>query len=337
MGLATWDLPRPTLGFRVTPAPTEDRQYRPDLDGLRAVAVVLVILTHAHLPWTNNGGDAGVTAFFVLSGFLITNILRREIQATGTVDVRAFYRRRVQRLAPALLGLLVFTAAFGVTIGWPFDWQLGIASCLLYVSNWLAVADVNINPLGHTWSLAIEEQFYLVWPAVLILARRRIVPVILAGIVVGTVLRLIAGGTFEYFATPTRFDALLVGCLLAVIGSRWSSTVGFAGFALLVLVAFAPLSHDLAITVAMVATLLMIGGRVRFLEPLAPVGLRAYSLYLWNWPATLLFGPGIVAPLVTVAVAEISYRLLEKPFLRRRASTPAMSEPEVSQPSLSAA
>ncbi|GAC1663612.1 MAG: hypothetical protein NVS9B8_02910 [Candidatus Limnocylindrales bacterium] len=171
--------------------------YRTDLDGLRAIAVGLVILTHAKWPWVNNGGDAGVTAFFVLSGFLITSILAGQQERTGRIDIVAFYRRRIIRLAPAMLGLLGFTLVVGVAIGWATQWQVGIASCLLYVSNWVQVANLNIDPLGHTWSLAIEEQFYLVWPAVLILLRRRVLTVAVLGIVVASALRLVATGPLE--------------------------------------------------------------------------------------------------------------------------------------------
>jgi peptidoglycan/LPS O-acetylase OafA/YrhL len=135
------------------------KAYRPDLDGLRAIAVGLVILTHASWPWVNNGGDAGVTAFFVLSGYLITNLLLGQLETRGRVDIVGFYRRRVIRLAPALLGLLAFTLMLGVIVGLRSDWQLGLVSCLVYVSNWVQVAGFNIDPLGHTWSLAIEEQF----------------------------------------------------------------------------------------------------------------------------------------------------------------------------------
>ena len=294
--------------------------YRPDLDGLRAVAVILVILTHARWPWPNNGGDAGVTAFFVLSGFLITGILRNQQARQGRIGIAAFYRRRIIRLAPALIGLLAFTLVGGVAVGWAGNWQLGIVSCLVYVSNWVQVAGLSINPLGHTWSLAIEEQFYLLWPAVLILARGRLLPLALGAIVVGSVVRLISSGTFEYFSTITRADAILVGCVVAIVSPRWSG--GLAALGLIGLIGvglFVPAeNHEIAIPASMIATTLIIGGRLAPLGHLAPIGLRAYSLYLWNWPMTILFGSvGAVAPLMTVVVGELSYRLLEAPVLAR--------------------
>ena len=310
--------------------------YRPDLDGLRAIAIGLVMITHAKWPWINNGGDAGVTAFFVLSGFVITNLLLRQ-HATGTPSVLAFYRRRFVRLAPALLGLLAFVLVVGVAIGWPNQWRIGILSCLLYISNWVEVAGINIDPLGHTWSLAIEEQFYLLWPVLLLaLLRRRpgwLIAVTVAGIVAGTVARFVTTGTMEYFSTFTRADAILLGCLMALTGVRWPAFVGVAGLVALVAVGlWIPAEyHDAAILASMLAAAAVIGGEWKPLGRLAPMGLRAYSLYLWNWPMTILFGSlWIVAPLMTVVVGELSFRLLEAPVLGRRgrgAAAPAPAEP----------
>jgi peptidoglycan/LPS O-acetylase OafA/YrhL len=292
--------------------------YRPDLDGLRAIAVALVILTHAKWPWVNNGGDAGVTAFFVLSGYLITNLLVNERARLGSIDVAAFYRRRMIRLAPALLGLLAFTVVVGMAIGWQSRWQLGVMSCLLYVSNWVQVAGVGIHPLGHTWSLAIEEQFYLVWPALLILLRGRLLYVALGAIAVASVIRLFATGPFEYFSTVTRADAILVGCVLALMRLHWHWSIAAIGVGVLVGISLLNPAHDVAIPVAMLASAAVIGGRLEPLGLLAPVGLRAYSLYLWNWPMTILFGSiGLLAPLLTILIGEVSFRLLEAPVLRR--------------------
>ena len=294
------------------------RAYRADLDGLRAIAVGLVILTHARWPWVNNGGDAGVTAFFVLSGYLITNLLLGQLETRGRVDIVGFYRRRVIRLAPALLGLLAFTLMLGVIVGLTTDWRLGLLSCLVYVSNWVQVAGFNIDPLGHTWSLAIEEQFYLVWPALIVLLRGRILYVALAGIIGGTVIRLVATGPLEYFSTITRADAILVGCLLALTAIRLPRWMGGVALATLVGIAAINADHDLTIGIAMIATAIVIVARVEALGFLAAIGRRAYSLYLWNWPMTLLFGTmGPLAPLLTVLAAEVSYRLLEAPMMHR--------------------
>lgn len=307
--------------------------YRPDLDGLRAVAVGLVILTHAQFPWRNNGGDAGVTAFFVLSGYVITRLLLRQ-HAEGRPDILGFYRRRFVRLGPALAGLLAFTLVTGILVGWPTEWQVGIASCLLYVSNWVQVAGINIDPLGHTWSLAIEEQFYLVWPALLfgLIAWRRdwLIPMTILLIVLGSLVRVASSGLFEYFSTFTRADAILLGCLVALAGIRlpaWTAGVGVAGLVAVALLV-APENHSLAIPLSMLAATAVICGEFRPLARLAPAGLRAYSLYLWNWPMVLLFGtiPGL-AVLLTILVGELSFRLFEGPVLRRGGIRAAAHDP----------
>jgi len=138
------------------------------------------------------------------------------------------------------------------------------------------------------------------------------------GIVVASAIRLVATGPLEYFSTVTRADAILVGCVVALVRPRWPSSVAVAGVVALVIVALLDPVHDIAIPVAMVATAAVIGGRFEPLGVLAPLGLRAYSLYLWNWPMTLLFGSiGAIAPLLTFVVGEISYRLLEAPVLHR--------------------
>ena len=296
--------------------------YRPDLDGLRAVAVGLVILTHAQIPWRNNGGDAGVTAFFVLSGYVITRLLLRQ-HAEGRADVRAST-------------VAAWCAWVGASSAcWRSHWSQasssagrrnGVsASCRACLRVQLGqVAGVNIDPLGHTWSLAIEEQFYLLWPALLfgLIARRRawLIPTTIVLIVLGSLIRVASSGLFEYFSTFTRADAILLGCLVALTGIRlpaWTAAVGLAGLVAVALL-LAPENHALAIPLSMFAAAAVICGEFRPLARLAPAGLRAYSLYLWNWPMVLLFGsiPGL-AVLLTVLVGELSFRLLEAPVLRR--------------------
>jgi peptidoglycan/LPS O-acetylase OafA/YrhL len=151
-----------------------------------------------------------------------------------------------------------------------------------------------------------------------VLLRGRIAFVALAGIVAGTLIRFVATGPLEYFSTITRADAILVGCLLAVTAIQLPRWAGAVALAALVGVAALNLDHDITIGVAMIAAAVVIVARVEVLGVLAPIGRRAYSLYLWNWPMTLLFGSmGPLAPLLTVLVAEVSYRLLEAPILLR--------------------
>ena len=231
----------------------------PTLDGLRGIAVLAVVIEHA---WPNvlPGGFAGVDVFFVLSGYLITGLLLREITRTGTVDLVAFYARRVRRIIPAatlcvIVVAILFTAVLGVGFGRSFRTEA--LSAALSVSNFLFVsratdyfaADPSSSPFLHYWSLAVEEQFYLLWPTVLILlfaigrraARRseasgrapvaaarlwRWLPISLAaGIAVLSFgLTLASAPTTAFFLLPHRAWELLVGGLLAwlPIAVRWS-------------------------------------------------------------------------------------------------------------------
>jgi peptidoglycan/LPS O-acetylase OafA/YrhL len=293
--------------------------YRADLDGLRAVAVLLVIASHAGIPVAIGGGDAGVTAFFVLSGYLITRRLVDEGIETGRIDLAKFYRRRVIRLGPALLALMAFAAIAGFFLGLPSEWGLGVLTCLGYVSNWVQVIGHQISPLGHTWSLAIEEQFYLVWPLLMLLVpRRQLIWIAILGIALGSAIRTLAGGDFEYFSTVTRGDAILVGCLVALFAVRLPTWASPMGIAMLMAVACLNLDHDVSIPLSMVAGALVVTSKWGPLGFLASVGRRSYGLYLWNYPMQLFFGPlGIP---MTFAAAELSYRLIELPISRWQTS-----------------
>lgn len=200
--------------------------HRPVLDGLRGIAIFLVMLTHTDvLP----NGYVGVDLFFALSGFLITTLLYEEWDRTGGISLKRFYGRRARRLLPAL-GLLIVVAlvvdmlCYQMT-GWPFGWKA--LSSLLFVNNWLAATGhaKALGSLNPTWSLAQEEQFYLVWPIVLIvLLRRRARPQVVAGILLVAIgLLLVAapsstGPAYSvYYSPAARAAELLFGCLGAVI------------------------------------------------------------------------------------------------------------------------
>ena len=201
----------------------------PALDGLRAIAILAVLLFHNdHLV---PGGYLGVDLFFVLSGFLITGILIEEHQRSGRVDFARFYLRRALRLFPALVVLLAFGLMFA--IAFPRAPQSphilrGIGYSLVYASNWATMRDPQLlGPLGHTWSLSVEEQFYLVWPPILFLIfrasrNRRILLVATLSIAAISamwrlVLSLLGSTPWQlYVGTDTRADALLIGCAAAV-------------------------------------------------------------------------------------------------------------------------
>ncbi len=223
----------------LTAAPPVTPRYRPHLDGLRAVAVFLVVAFHAGLR-RFQGGFIGVDVFFVLSGYLVTELLLRDIRSHGSVRVRRFYARRIRRLLPAALVTLVITAIAYAAIASPvelFDARHAFQSALLYVSNWYFIhqstdyfaADINASPVLQFWSLSIEEQFYFVWPLLLwglfSLSRRSrhswtVVQVTVAGLGLASLvaaLRLASSQpNLAYFGTFTRAYQLFFGALLAL-------------------------------------------------------------------------------------------------------------------------
>jgi peptidoglycan/LPS O-acetylase OafA/YrhL len=212
----------------------------PSLDGLRGLAILAVMLNNArYLP----GGFLGVDIFFVLSGFLITALLLQEWQRTGTIRLGAFYARRALRLLPALFALLALVlVAPGLFYLAAPPWK-DAAIAALYATNWVNAFSLrNMAILDHTWSLTVEEQFYVLWPPLvpvllaLRVRRRWILSMVLLGISVSTSLRLLlwdgpASIKRLYYGLGTRLDALLVGCLVALLVSsdliprpwRWCS------------------------------------------------------------------------------------------------------------------
>ena len=202
------------------------RRRLPALDGLRAVAVAVVVAYHAGFPIP---GDLGVSLFFVLSGFLITWLLLVEFQRTGTISFRQFYIRRTFRIFPAYYGFLVVSFLADSVLG--DRWSLTLIwSALTYTVNYYnAFTGGHHSTIAHAWSLAIEEQFYLIWPAVFLVAAgwgrswlARTMGVLIGAVAAWrTVLVLTdtASVTYVYNAFDTRFDQLAIGCLLAVVAT----------------------------------------------------------------------------------------------------------------------
>jgi peptidoglycan/LPS O-acetylase OafA/YrhL len=214
--------------------------YRRWLDGLRGWAVLLVLGYHLGLV---PGGGRGVDIFFVLSGFLITTLLAEEWQRRGAISFRHFYLRRALRLVP---GLFVLLATYGLYC-WVWlprpeaiarSWEILVAGC--YIANWPSLHGIHMPSVMHTWTLSLEEQFYLVWPALLYLllalglSRRRILMLVCAGIVASVALRItlyhlhrapgpdkLANFWRMYMGLDTRADALLVGCLTG-LAATWN-------------------------------------------------------------------------------------------------------------------
>ncbi|MEW1954393.1 acyltransferase [Terrabacter sp. NPDC080008] len=307
---------------------------RPGLDGLRGVAVLLVVSGHS-LGSRNSAGTVGVTLFFALSGFLITRILVEERARTGGINYRGFLVRRIRRLAPALAAFLVVAAVICIVNHFPLTWVVLPA---VYATNLAMAAGEPVQLTGHTWSLGLEEQFYLLWPPLVMLAlRRRRAPVItLAALVLlVTMWRAVAIGLgWPYlrvgYGPDMRIDAIIAGCLLAFVADRLrhlpSAAAVWAGAVLLALclperletnAAMMPLATVCAAVVVAVAASRT--PRVLALGPLTRLGGISYGVYLWHAPAAMARPHGLVMlPVVltvSIAIAALSWRLVEARFL----------------------
>ncbi len=315
---------------------TNTLRRQPALDGIRAVAVVLVLLFHAGFRWMS-GGYLGVSVFFTLSGYLITDLLLDEHDRTGRIAFSRFYTRRIRRLLPAsaacLAGIVVLRALgeFRFVGGLRTD-LLGAA---LQVSNWVQLVGSSsysklfdsssafASPVAHFWSLAIEEQFYLVWPLALVgLVRavrgrpRRLVIVLGAVTVVFALLALLIaavwGADAAYWATPARLGELLVGAVLAAalradiavlssITARWSTVLTAACLGgIVALSVVLPSDRGPAFSGWLTPFALVSAGLILGLQGVGPVhallstrgfvwvGGLSYALYLFHWPVYLV-------------------------------------------------
>jgi peptidoglycan/LPS O-acetylase OafA/YrhL len=317
--------------------------YRPALDGVRGISILAVMFVHGGLFWIGRGGFLGVDIFFVLSGFLITTLLVEEWQRAGAISLRNFYARRALRLLPALFAVVIACLAAGALFpppegAWAASRQVLVA---LYLSDWLKV----YPPLFHTWSLSIEEQFYVAWPLLLFLMlrlrlRRRTMLATTAALVALVALHrallwhALAGEARNtiYTRFDARADALLVGCVLGLLltsgatafGSRSPrllralACVSAACVALLLVVipSDSPLLYYGGFTAvaAMVAVFILhlFVAPLKFFTMLLelPVlrwfGRLSYGLYLWHLPVYSLYDATVAPP----AVRSYTLRLL---------------------------
>jgi len=309
-------------------------RFRGDIEGMRAIAILLIVAYHAGLPGFS-GGFIGVDIFFVISGFLITRNLLQESSTKNAIVLSRFWARRVRRLVPGLALMVVATLIASSLIVAPFD-MLEIskegASAALYVSNIVFgfkaqnyfASNINKSPFLHTWSLGVEEQFYLVWPfvvyAALLMSRRTgifvrrlalpIFAIILAASFAANVVLTNSGSSWAFFSLPTRAWEFALGGLIASIAVRkapsWLSLLlGLTG---LVAIVYADLAFsDLtsypgtnAVWPVAGAGLLILGGqmadssnptvvmRMLAVRPMRWVGRVSYSWYLWHWPLIIL-------------------------------------------------
>jgi peptidoglycan/LPS O-acetylase OafA/YrhL len=317
--------------------------YRPGLDGLRAIAVAAVFLYHSRIDWLP-GGFLGVDLFFVLSGYLITSLLLVEWEARNRIDLRRFWLRRARRLLPALvvvvLGSLVLASIFARQD--LAHTRSDVVSSLLYYANWHEIIanhsyfNLMGNPslLQHTWSLGVEEQFYIVWPLLLVPGpvldgRKRLPMLVIAGIAASAALMWIlykpnSDPSRVYFGTDTRAFLLLMGILLALVwpwierlrrGVPLLELLGIAALVGSVLLFlrmqdFNPTLYrggDLAAAFCFAVLIAAVAhprtgiGPALGIAPLRWIGERSYGIYLWHWPIIVLVagvntrpGPGVV-------------------------------------------
>lgn len=299
--------------------------YRPELDGLRAIAIILVLFAHA-FDWPK-GSFIGVDMFFALSGFLITTLLLEEWLVYGSISLREFYLRRYFRLVPALAVLTSVYVLYVLLFVNTGVWMRvrGALFGLTYVANWAQAFDWRYptTEIGHLWTLGIEEQFYLLWPALLILLLGRGLGLkgikwalvgLIAGVVLWRIFLISHGATANrtYFGIDTRFDELLVGCLAGTLflsrrpeksGSRWLMVAAlgaclFLAYRVFVRNPWTFWTVRITLTFVAVATTVVIYScitgsfhllkRVLGAKWLVFVGAISYSLYLWHVPAGVL-------------------------------------------------
>jgi peptidoglycan/LPS O-acetylase OafA/YrhL len=347
-----------------TTAETHGFRYAPGLDGIRALAVFAVVCYH--LGTTSGvdvlpGGFLGVDIFFVLSGYLITSLLIAEARKHGRISIKQFYLRRARRLLPALYALLLIVGGIGAI--WLPQQAARLRGDLLaalgYATNWWLVAQNSsyFTTLGdrpplltHLWSLAVEEQYYLIWPLILIVffaikARRRLMlTIVLAGVAASTIAAWVlydpyADPSRVYYGTDTRALAPLLGAALAIAVQPWKhrsrlprrarhllDVLGVG--ALLALTVIAAVLRDtddalyrggFLVIAALGAIVVGVGGHpgtalgeMLGTQPLRWIGERSYAIYLWHWPVCVLTRPGVDVPITgwANAILRIALALL---------------------------
>ena len=330
-------------------------RYRPDIDGLRAIAVVPVVLFHAGFT-SVSGGFVGVDVFFVISGYLITQLLLNDIRS-GSFSIARFYERRIRRIFPALFAVIGASSLAAWFIFMPGEmayFARSAAAAALFSSNMLFFsesgyfdAEAHLKPLLHTWSLAVEEQFYIVFPLLLFGVTRRAWPV--ARVLVGLWLASFAlslyaqqfAPVFNFYWAPPRFWELLTGAVLAaatvpVLTTAMSRWLILAGLGLIAISVFGYDENTVfpgltALVPCLGAAFVIHGGsapgaaiQILSARPIVQIGLMSYSLYLWHWPVIvftrylnagqLSVATASATVVVSFALAYVSWRWIELPF-----------------------
>lgn len=342
------------------PAPNS---FRRDVEGLRGVAVLLVVGCHCDISWCA-GGFVGVDIFFVLSGYLITGLLAAEYRCASRLNLLEFYARRVRRLLPSCVIVLATTTLFAAAFLSPQEMRLagqaarwaGLYASNLYFDRNAAdyfASNVENNPLLHTWSLGLEEQFYLVWPLLILVALRgarrlqRVITVLTAVTILSYIYCISTtrmAPTVAFYELPARAWEFAAGGLLAFLptsgksnNSRWAVALGFFGLLAVLAaclfvkggaafpgwIALLPVSGTLAILLAGVNAPKRGVSAFLSASPLQFIGSRSYGWYLWHWPflvfASILYpgitsGGKVLAASASLLAAGFTYRVVERPI-----------------------
>ena len=334
--------------------------YRSDIDGLRALAILPVLLFHAHIPGFS-GGYVGVDIFFVISGYLITGIIAREVDG-GTFSLVRFYERRFRRIIPALSLMILAVLAAAAWLYLPGDLEgvprSALAATLFAANLWFFTdtgyfaGGADVKPVLHTWSLGVEEQFYIGLPILLLLLarfaprRRSVVIGIIALLSLGLAIAFQRDTSgFTFYLLPARAWELLAGSLLALgavpmpRNRALREAIAWAGLMAVSLAVFCYDRDTVFPGVAAMAPVLgaaallhcapgTTAGRVLTLPPLTAIGLLSYSLYLWHWPLIVFTEYATDAPLsgwtrlaviaAAFLAAFLSWRYVERPFRDHR-------------------
>jgi peptidoglycan/LPS O-acetylase OafA/YrhL len=318
---------------------------------IRGVAVGLVLLRHGWPTLFSGAGVVGVTMFFALSGYLITGIIQREVEREGSLSFARFYRNRALRLLPALALLLLVFTVVELTTDRLGDRDRVVVSLLVAACYLADVPGLDVSAgLSHLWTLAVEEQFYLVWPTVLILAlrRRRVGTLLAVGAGLAVALSLASAALLHpagrAYTLPTSWaSALLIGAAARLYQGRLTALVRspaaqLAAIGLLAICCLAPEAKDRAATyvvggplIAISTAVLILRGRTvdrlpAGLEPLRRLGLVSYGVYLWNYlvvnwlhpvdPAGLSGPQAVLSVVLTILLALASWGLVESRALR---------------------
>lgn len=348
---------------RSTTSGQRDSHFRPDIEGLRAVAILLVVLFHAGVP-LSPGGFVGVDVFYVISGYLITGLLVREVESSGRISLSNFYARRIRRLLPASAAMVLVVVLAGYLLLSPLERELQTRAAFAaaaYVSNiWFQrqasdyfAPDSGQNPFLHTWSLSVEEQFYLFWPVVIavtyrLFRSRKILGAVMLGlsfVSLGLCLWLARHNTpAAFFSSPARAWEFGVGGAASLLRrsplhERWIANTAAGVIGLLVVLVSAvfitrstPFPGTITLAPVLGTALVLVScasdarrgvGRILRLPVMQWLGKRSYSWYLWHWPV-LVFAVALIPSLtliqrvalavMSLGIAAVSHAYLENPI-----------------------